>query len=120
MTRVIRVHGTRENNHKNVSIEISKYQLTVFTGVSGSGKLSMVFGTIAAESQRLINETYSAFVERAVTFTSCPDCAGTRLSKAARSSKIKGITIADACAMQVSALADWAKSVDAPGVAPLI
>ena len=60
---LIRVQGARENNLKNVSIEIPKRRLTVFTGVSGSGKSSLVFGTIAAESQRLINETYSAFVQ---------------------------------------------------------
>ena len=60
---VIRVQGARENNLKDVSIEIPKRRLTVFTGVSGSGKSSLVFGTIAAESQRLINETYSAFVQ---------------------------------------------------------
>jgi excinuclease ABC A subunit len=60
---VIRVHGARVNNLKDVSVEIPKRRLTVFTGVSGSGKSSLVFGTIAAESQRLINETYSAFVQ---------------------------------------------------------
>jgi excinuclease UvrABC ATPase subunit len=60
---VIRVQGARENNLKDVSVEIPKRRLTVFTGVSGSGKSSLVFGTIAAESQRLINETYSAFVQ---------------------------------------------------------
>ncbi|MFI7011572.1 ATP-binding cassette domain-containing protein [Streptomyces sp. NPDC050145] len=60
---LIRVHGARENNLKNVSIELPKRRLTVFTGVSGSGKSSLVFDTIAAESQRLINETYSAFVQ---------------------------------------------------------
>src|SRR5664280_3500074 len=60
---LIRVHGARENNLKNISIEIPKRRLTVFTGVSGSGKISLVFATIAAESQRLINETYSAFVQ---------------------------------------------------------
>ncbi|MBA2298988.1 MAG: excinuclease ABC subunit UvrA, partial [Actinobacteria bacterium] len=59
---LIRVHGGRVNNLKDVSIELPKRRLTVFTGVSGSGKSSLVFGTIAAESQRLINETYSAFV----------------------------------------------------------
>ncbi|RYG45015.1 excinuclease ABC subunit UvrA [bacterium] len=59
----IRVQGARENNLKDVSIELPKRQLTVFTGVSGSGKSSLVFGTIAAESQRMINETYSAFVQ---------------------------------------------------------
>jgi len=60
---LIRVHGARVNNLKDVSIEIPKRRLTVCTGVSGSGKSSLVFGTIAAESQRLINETYSAFVQ---------------------------------------------------------
>jgi len=60
---LIRVHGARENNLKDVSVEIPKRRLTVFTGVSGSGKSSLVFDTIAAESQRLINETYSAFIQ---------------------------------------------------------
>ncbi|MBX5468562.1 MAG: excinuclease ABC subunit UvrA [Thermoleophilaceae bacterium] len=60
---LIRVYGARENNLKDVSVEIPKRRLTVFTGVSGSGKSSLVFDTIAAESQRLINETYSAFVQ---------------------------------------------------------
>jgi excinuclease UvrABC ATPase subunit len=60
---LIHVHGARENNLKDVSVKIPKRRLTVFTGVSGSGKSSLVFDTIAAESQRLINETYSAFVQ---------------------------------------------------------
>ncbi len=60
---LIRVHGARENNLKDISVELPKRRLTVFTGVSGSGKSSLVFDTIAAESQRLINETYSAFVQ---------------------------------------------------------
>src|SRR5437016_7643964 len=60
---LIRVQGARVNNLKDVSVEIPKRRLTVFTGVSGSGKSSLVFGTIAADSQRLINETYSAFVQ---------------------------------------------------------
>jgi excinuclease UvrABC ATPase subunit len=61
-----------------------------------------------------------AFVERAATFSSCPECGGTRLSEAARSSKIKGISIADACAMQISDLADWVRDLDEPSVAPLL
>jgi len=61
-----------------------------------------------------------AFVERAVTFTTCPDCNGTRLSELARSSKVKGINIADACAMQISDLAEWVRQLDEPSVAPLL
>jgi len=60
----IRIRGARENNLKSISLDIPKRQITVFTGVSGSGKSSLVFGTIAAESQRLINETYPAFVQQ--------------------------------------------------------
>src|SRR5690348_14337000 len=70
---VIRVHGARVNNLKDVSVEIPKRRLTVFTGVSGSGKSSLVFGTIAAESQRLINETYSAFVQGFMPSLGRPD-----------------------------------------------
>jgi excinuclease ABC A subunit len=61
-----------------------------------------------------------AFVERAFTFATCPDCAGTRLSAAARSSKIEGVSIADACAMQISDLAEWVRGLDEPSVAPLL
>ncbi len=70
---LIRVQGARENNLKDVSIEIPKRRLTVFTGVSGSGKSSLVFGTIAAESQRMINETYSAFVQGFMPALARPD-----------------------------------------------
>jgi excinuclease UvrABC ATPase subunit len=70
---MIRVHGARVNNLRDVSIELPKRRLTVFTGVSGSGKSSLVFGTIAAESQRLINETYSAFVQGFMPTQSRPD-----------------------------------------------
>ena len=70
---LIRVQGARENNLKNVSLEIPKRRLTVFTGVSGSGKSSLVFGTIAAESQRMINETYSAFLQNFMPSLGRPD-----------------------------------------------
>ncbi|WP_337109803.1 excinuclease ABC subunit UvrA [Prescottella equi] len=70
---LIRVHGARENNLKNVSVELPKRRLTVFTGVSGSGKSSLVFATIAAESQRMINETYSAFVQGFMPTLARPD-----------------------------------------------
>ncbi len=70
---LIRVHGARVNNLKDLSVEIPKRRLTVFTGVSGSGKSSLVFGTIAAESQRLINETYSAFVQGFMPTLARPD-----------------------------------------------
>ena len=70
---MIRVQGARENNLKNISIVLPKRRLTVFTGVSGSGKSSLVFGTIAAESQRLINETYSAFLQGFMPNQTRPD-----------------------------------------------
>jgi excinuclease UvrABC ATPase subunit len=70
---LIRVQGARENNLRNLSVEIPKRRLTVFTGVSGSGKSSLVFATIAAESQRLINETYSAFVQGFMPSLARPD-----------------------------------------------
>ncbi|HEX8935671.1 MAG TPA: VOC family protein [Pseudonocardiaceae bacterium] len=73
---LIRVHGARVNNLKDVNVEIPKRRLTVFTGVSGSGKSSLVFDTIAAESQRLINETYSAFVQGFMPTLSRPDVDG--------------------------------------------
>ena len=70
---LIRVLGARVNNLKDVSVEIPKRRLTVFTGISGSGKSSLVFGTIAAESQRLINETYSSFVQGFMPTMARPD-----------------------------------------------
>ena len=70
---LIRVEGARENNLKNINVELPKRRLTVFTGVSGSGKSSLVFDTIAAESQRMINETYSAFIQGFMPTLARPD-----------------------------------------------
>ncbi|MCW2816517.1 MAG: transporter related protein, partial [Nocardioides sp.] len=70
---LIRVVGARVNNLRDVSVELPKRRLTVFTGVSGSGKSSLVFGTVAAESQRLINETYSTFVQGFMPSLARPD-----------------------------------------------
>src|SRR3954467_769578 len=67
------IRGARENNLKNISLDIPKRRITVFTGVSGSGKSSLVFGTIAAETQRLINETYPAFVQQFMPRYGQPD-----------------------------------------------
>lgn len=70
---LIRVQGARENNLKDVSVDIPKRRLTVFTGVSGSGKSSLVFDTVAAESRRMIDETYSAFVQGFMPSVPRPD-----------------------------------------------
>ena len=70
---LIRVQGARENNLRDISVELPRRRLTVFTGISGSGKSSLVFGTIAAESQRLINETYSTFVQGFMPTQARPD-----------------------------------------------
>ena len=75
---LIRVQGARVNNLKDVSVELPKRRLTVFTGVSGSGKSSLVFATIAAESQRMINETYSAFVQGFMPSLSVPRSTSSR------------------------------------------
>ncbi|MGW7075171.1 ATP-binding cassette domain-containing protein [Streptomyces sp. NPDC054871] len=80
---MIQVRGARENNLRDVSLDIPKRRLTVFTGVSGSGKSSLVFGTIAAESQRLINETYTAFVQSFMPSLGRPDVDGLRNLSAA-------------------------------------
>ena len=75
---LIRVHGARVNNLKDISVELPKRRLTVFTGVSGSGKSSLVIDTIAAESQRMINETYSAFVQGFMPSLARPDASATQ------------------------------------------
>src|SRR5207249_771696 len=76
--------------------------------------------SILSKDKESMQPHIGAFVERAVTFTACPDCGGTRLSEGARSSRIGGINIAEACAMQIGDLAEWIGGLDEPSVAPLL
>ncbi|HEY4779060.1 MAG TPA: excinuclease ABC subunit UvrA, partial [Solirubrobacterales bacterium] len=84
------------------------------------GLIPKIQKSMLAKDREAMQPHIRAFVDRAVTFTACPECDGTRLNEAARSSKIKGINIADACAMQISDLAEWVGGVDEPSVAPLL
>ncbi|MGH3900530.1 MAG: ATP-binding cassette domain-containing protein, partial [Pseudonocardiaceae bacterium] len=84
------------------------------------GLIPKVQKSFLSKDKEALQPHIRAFVDRAVTFTTCPECGGTRLSEAARSSKIKGINIADACAMQISDLAEWVRGLDEPSVAPLL
>ena len=84
------------------------------------GLIPKIQKSFLSKDKEALQPHIRAFVERAVTFTTCPECDGTRLSEAARSSKIKGINIADACAMQISDLAEWVRGLDEPSVAPLL
>ncbi|MFJ1709287.1 ATP-binding cassette domain-containing protein [Kitasatospora sp. NPDC088346] len=84
------------------------------------GLIPKIQKSFLAKDKEALQPHIRAFVERAVTFTTCPECAGSRLSEGARSSKIKRISIADACAMQITDLADWARGLDEPSVAPLL
>ncbi|HET7516987.1 MAG TPA: excinuclease ABC subunit UvrA, partial [Actinomycetes bacterium] len=84
------------------------------------GLIPRIQKSFLSKDKEALQPHVRAFVERAVTFTACPECGGTRLSEAARSSKIKGINIADACAMQVSDLAQWVRGLDGPSVAPVL
>ena len=84
------------------------------------GLIPKIQKSMLAKDREAMQPHIRAFVDRAVTFTACPECGGTRLSEGARSSKIKGINIADACAMQISDLAEWVRGLDEPSVAPLL
>ncbi len=84
------------------------------------GLVPKIQKTMLAKDVDALQPHIRAFVERAVTLSACPDCGGTRLSEAARSSKIRGVSIADACAMQISDLAEWVRGLDEPSVAPLL
>ncbi|TMQ90163.1 excinuclease ABC subunit UvrA [Actinomadura soli] len=97
-----------------VKIKIDNANLTY------EGLVPRVQKSFLSKDKEAMQPHIRAFVERAVTFTACPDCGGTRLAEAARSSKIKGINIADACAMQISDLSGWVRALDEPSVAPLL
>jgi excinuclease UvrABC ATPase subunit len=84
------------------------------------GLIPKIQKSMLSKDKEALQPHIRAFVERAMTFTACPDCGGTRLSEAARSSRIRGINIADACAMQLSDLADWVRGLDEPSVGPLL
>jgi excinuclease UvrABC ATPase subunit len=88
--------------------------------ITYEGLLLKVQKSFLSKDKEALQPHIRAFVDRAVTFTACPECGGTRLNEAARSSRIKGINIAEACAMQVSDLAEWVRGLDEPSVAPLL
>ncbi len=90
------------------------------TNITYEGLIPRIQRAFLSKDKEAMQPHIRAFVERAVTFTTCPDCRGTRLNEAARSSKVKGISIADACAMQISDLSLWMRELDEPSVAPLV
>ncbi len=100
--------------HEPVKVKVDGVNLT-YEGIIPKMQKSML-----SKDKEAMQPHIRAFVERAVTFTTCPDCDGTRLNELARSSKIRGINIADACAMQISDLAEWVRGLDEPSVAPLL
>src|SRR5213082_3104566 len=118
MDKPIRRYTKRELHdllHKEpTKIKVNGINLTY------EGLIPKIQKSMLAKDVDALQPHVRAFVERAVTFTVCPDCGGTRLSEAARSSKIHGINIADACAMQINELADWVRGLDEPSVAPLL
>src|SRR5690242_5864886 len=101
-------------HHEPVPMKIAGINMTY------EGLIPRIQKSMLSKDKEGMQPHIRAFVDRAVTFTACPECGGTRLSEAARSSKISGISIADACAMQISDLAEWVRGLDEPSVAPLI
>ncbi len=101
-------------HHEPVRMKIAGINMTY------EGLIPRIQKSMLAKDKEAMQPHVRAFVDRAVTFTTCPDCGGTRLSEGARSSKIKGIHIGEACAMQISDLVDWIAALDEPSVAPLL
>jgi excinuclease UvrABC ATPase subunit len=110
---------TKQELHDFLYKEPTKVKVTGIN-LTYEGLVPKVQKSFLSKDKEAMQPHIRAFVDRAVTFTACPDCAGTRLSEAARSSKIKGKNIADVCSMQISDLADWIRSLDEPSVAPLL
>jgi excinuclease UvrABC ATPase subunit len=112
------VHAKRELNdflhHEPARMKIVGINMTY------EGLIPRIQKSMLSKDKEGMQAHVRAFVDRAVSFTACPECGGTRLSEGARSSEIKGINIADACAMQISDLAEWVRGVDEPSVAPLL
>jgi excinuclease UvrABC ATPase subunit len=101
-------------HHEPIKVKVNGVNVTY------EGLIPKIGRSILAKDRDTLQPHIRAFVDRAITFTACPECGGTRLSEAARSSKIRGISIADACAMQISDLAEWVRGLDEPSVAPLL
>jgi excinuclease UvrABC ATPase subunit len=101
-------------HHEPVKVKVNGVNVTY------EGLIPKLQKSFLSKDREALQPQIRAFVDRAVTFTACPECGGTRLSEAARSSKIKGINIADACAMEISDLAEWVRGLDKPSVAPLL
>ena len=114
----IRTYTTKERHdflhHEPVRMKIAGINMTY------EGLIPRIQKSMLSKDTDALQPHVRAFVDRAVTFTACPDCGGTRLSEAARSSRIKGMNIAEACAMQISDLAEWVDGLDEPSAAPLL
>jgi excinuclease UvrABC ATPase subunit len=100
--------------HEPTKVKVDNINLTY------EGLVPRVQKAFLSKDREALQPHIRAFVDRAVTFTACPDCGGSRLNQAARASRIRGINIADACAMQISDLAEWVRGLDEPSVAPLL
>jgi excinuclease UvrABC ATPase subunit len=112
-------HYTKQERHDFLHKEPTKIKVDNLN-LTYEGLIPQLQKSFLSKDVDALQPHIRAFVERAVTFTACPECGGTRLNEAARSSKIKGINIADACAMQINDLAEWVRGLDAPSVAPLL
>ena len=110
---------TKREQHDFLHREPTRMKITNIN-MTYEGLIPRIQKSILSKDKEAMQPHIRAFVDRAVTFTTCPDCAGTRLNEGARSSKIEGMNIADACAMQISDLAEWVRGLDEPSVTPLL